>query len=226
VRAVTALDSLGARRSHRRWLGAWLALALVLSLAGRVQAGPDPREVKARADFVAGRTQSALDAFATLYAETLNPVYLRNVGRCYQNLGEPDRAISTFRDYLRKAKSMKPEERAEIDGYIKEMEDLKAKQEAAAPPPAASAPPPAPPPSLPTAPPPVETTAPHADALLSTPAQTNEATRSEAAPVYERWWFWTIVGAAVAAGVGTAAALGAFTQTKDAACPMGAICPR
>ncbi len=98
------------------------ALALLCARAG---AATDPREIKAREDFVGGRYQEALDLFAKLYAETLHPNYLRNIGRCYQNLGEPDRAITSFRDYLRKGKDISPAEHAEIDGYIAEMEALK-----------------------------------------------------------------------------------------------------
>ena len=74
---------------RRRWLAAVAVLALVLGAAG-VGAAGDPRELKAREDFAAGRYQQALDVFAKLYAETLHPVYLRNIGRCYQNLGDPD----------------------------------------------------------------------------------------------------------------------------------------
>ena len=104
------------------------ALALLCARAG---AATDPREIKAREDFVGGRYQEALDLFAKLYAETLHPNYLRNIGRCYQNLGEPDQAITSFRDYLRKGKDISPAEHAEIDGYIAEMEALKRQRAAA-----------------------------------------------------------------------------------------------
>ena len=44
----------------------------------------------------------------------------------------------------------------------------------------------------------------------------------ESAPFYTRWWFWTIVGvAAVGAGLGIAAATGAFTKTQEPGCPTG-----
>ena len=97
----------------------------MLAPGARAHAAADSRELKAREEFAAGRYQDALDLFAKLYAETLHPIYLRNIGRCYQNLGEPDRAIASFRDYLRKAKSLRAEERKEIEGFIKEMEELK-----------------------------------------------------------------------------------------------------
>src|SRR5258708_23332424 len=97
--------------------------------------------MKAREAFAAGRYDEALDTFAKMYAKTLNPVYLRNIGRCYQKKREPQKAIDEFQDYLAKTKSGKfkitADERAEIQGYIKDMETLRDEQAraAAAPPP-------------------------------------------------------------------------------------------
>ena len=77
-------------------------------------------EMKARESFAAGRYDEALQTFAKLYAETLHPVYLRNIGRCHQKMREPQKAIDAFQDYLAKTKSGKdkiaPDERAEIEG--------------------------------------------------------------------------------------------------------------
>ena len=136
--------------------GVVLAAALVVSFAFGGPAFADrATELKAREDFAAGRYDEALQLFAKLYAETLHPVYLRNIGRCHQNLREPQKAIVAFRDYLTKNKKISDEERAEIEGYIHEMEavrDEQAKQAAAAqgpslaPAPTAVLPPFAPPP--------------------------------------------------------------------------------
>jgi tetratricopeptide (TPR) repeat protein len=188
---------------------------LVAVAGGQAVAAPktDPREMKARELFAAQRYQDALDIYVKLYAEKLHPNYLRNIGRCYQNLGDPDKAIGSFREYLRKAKSLPAEERAEIEGYIKEMEDLKRQREAP-PPPVVNEPPRVPPPVVNEPPPP-----PH---MISQPPPPAE----EAAPVYKRWWFWTAVGVAVAAGtVGVLAATGTFKSgPKDPACEAGRIC--
>ena len=147
----------------RRVAAVVVVFALALG-AVRAEAAADAREVKAREDFAAGRFQEALDIFARLYAETLHPIYLRNIGRCYQNLGKPDRAIATFRDYLRKHTKMSADERKEVEGFIKEMEDMEERQrEAAARPAATTAPPPAPVPAAPAE------TAPQA-VLVNTPA--------------------------------------------------------
>jgi tetratricopeptide (TPR) repeat protein len=200
-----------------------LVLGLVLLVAGRAVAAADPRELDARKEFAAGRYEAALDIFAKLYAETLHPVYLRNVARCYQNLKQPDRAITSFREYLRKAKNVTPADRAEVEGYIKEMEDLQKQQEAAA---AAKPPanPVAPVTPLPaSAPPPPQADRPPAVVVQAAPAA---APSQESSPIYARWWFWAAVAGVVAAGVGVAAAAGAFTKTQaDPNCPDEWTCP-
>jgi tetratricopeptide (TPR) repeat protein len=192
-----------------------VALALVLG-AVRVSAATDARELKAREDFAAGRFQDALDIFARLYAESLHPNYLRNIARCYQKLGQPDRAIDSFHDYLQKAKDVTPDERKEVEGYIKEMEDLK-RQQAAAHPAAAPA-------ALPAAPEPAAQPASGASAVVvnNPPASSSP----EESHIYSKWWFWTLIGGvAVAAGVGIAAAAGVFTKTQNAPCTPPTMCP-
>jgi hypothetical protein len=204
-----------------------------------VHAAPDPREMSAREAFAAGRYQDALDLFVKLYAEKLHPNYLRNIARCYQNMGEPDRAIGSFREYLRKAHKVTAADRAEVDGYIAEMEQLKKTQVAAKqggdakdpgfkPAPAAPAPAPAPPPPqqvviverevAPKSPPP-----PGID-LSAKPIPTSAPEAEPSSPVYARWWFWAIVGGVIAAGVGGAAAAGVVTPKVDGPCETGAVC--
>jgi hypothetical protein len=198
-------------------------LAGVLALlATRTAMAADQRELKAREAFAAQRYQDALDLFAKLYAETLHPIYLRNIGRCYQNLGQPDQAISSFRDYLRKAKNPTADETREIEGYIKEMEELKRQKAASA---SGSTPPAdtsgsAPVTPLPSASPPPPSSGATASAVLTAPQPPPE----EAPPLYARWWFWAIVGGVVLAGVGVAFATGVFTKTEDASCPMDRTC--
>ena len=107
-------------------------------------AGDEGAELKARTHFAAGEYKEALEIYARLYAETMHPTYLRNIARCHQNLGNADKAISSFREYLRKAHDLTPDQREEIEGYIAEMEQLKQSRAGAptGPPAAAAAPPP------------------------------------------------------------------------------------
>jgi hypothetical protein len=177
----------------------------------------DPREMQAREAFAAGSYKEALDIYTKLYAEKLHPTYLRNIGRCYQNLSEPDRAISSFREYLRKAKDMPADERAEVEGYIKEMEDLQ-KQNAVV----AGAAKPVPQP-LPVAAPPVMPVAqPQPAVYVQQPAPTPEPT-----PFYKHGWFWGVVGVVVVAGTVTGLAVGGvFSKKSNNGCPAGYSCPQ
>src|SRR5215831_20144377 len=115
--------------SSGRIVGAVLMLVLVLSGRAAVAApGDHQMELKAREAFAAGRYDEALQLFAKLYAETLHPVYLRNIGRCHQKQHEPQKAIDAFQDYLAKAKKITPDDRKEVEGYIAEMEALRDEQ--------------------------------------------------------------------------------------------------
>jgi len=206
----------------RRIVVGFVAVLALAAVARPVAAEVDHREMQAREDFAAGRYQDALDIFVKLYAEKLHPNYLRNIGRCYQNLGDPDKAISSFHEYLRKAKSVTPDERSEVEGYIKEMEDLKKQREqAATPPPPVE---PLPKAQVVTPPPatdPTTATPPPSLTLKNPPPPPPE---EEPHPVYTKWWFWTIIGVVVLGGIGGAAAAGVFTKTKDAPCTGGMLC--
>lgn len=106
-------------------------LALSCSLfAARAEAAPvaiDEREVEARRDFAEGRYKEAIHLFAELYAQSADPIHLRNIGRCYQKMRRPDEAIANFHDYLAKAR-LTADERKEIESYIDEMEALRRKR--------------------------------------------------------------------------------------------------
>jgi tetratricopeptide (TPR) repeat protein len=201
-------------RIAARAIGPVLAAAAFLLVTGVSLTAPaaDKQtvqlEMKARESFAAGRYDEALQTFAKLYAETLHPVYLRNIGRCHQKMRDPQKAIDAFKDYLAKSPKtgrdkVTADERTEIEGYIKEMETLRDSQAAQAQPaqpapvtPLPSArPAPAPAPVLATAP---ASSDPAAAAVLTAPPPAE----TESRPVYKKWWFWTIIGvAAVGAGV-------------------------
>jgi hypothetical protein len=195
---------------------------------GTALAADNPTEMQARQEFAAGRYDKALELFAKLYAETLHPVYLRNIGRCHQKMREPQKAIDAFKDYLAKApktgkEKVTADERAEIEGYIKEMEALRDEQaRAAATPPVTPVTPvqPVTPPNPTGAgtPPPLPSATPPADQLTMTPPPAPEGH-----PIYTRWWFWTGVGVLLAAGITTTALILSSGSDKPA-CPMGVTC--
>jgi tetratricopeptide (TPR) repeat protein len=175
----------------------------------------EDQDLKARKLFAAGDYRQALEIYVNLYAETLHPTYLRNIGRCQQNLGEADKAIGSFREYLRKAKDLSPAQRQEIEGHIAEMEELKRKQAgggagagspSTSPSPGSGAA--APPAPVALAAPPSATSEPAPAVLLSSPASAPAA--DGGSPFYTRVWFWVVVGAVA---TGTVAAV--FLLSRD-----------
>jgi len=170
--------------------------------------GRGEREAKARELFAVGQYREALALYGKLYADTAHPTYLRNIGRCYQNLREPDKAISSFEEYLRQAKGLSPEQRAVVEGYIREMDELKRKQQETA---DATA----------TKPPPPTRTEARADTPAPRPAATAAVTVERAAPEQgrarpRRTAGLVVGGLAVAAlGVGGVFGVLAIQKTHD-----------
>ena len=195
-----------------------LAAAIVaqaLLPANRAQAASkrtDKREVEARQAFAAGKYQEALDLYAQLYADKVHPTYLRNIGRCYQNLQQPDKAIHAFRDYLRQAKDLSPAEKSEVDGYIAEMEAMKKQQEAAQAGATIGTVQPQ------TAPPPAMVPAVDPNASTTNTLQLSQQMPEPPAqptPFYKKGWFWGVVGVAVVGGVvGGLYAAGTFSKSS------------
>ncbi len=196
---------------------------LVLAAAAAVQAGEiDQRELKGRALFFQGEYQQALDIYSTLFAETNETLYLRNIGRCHQKLGHANKAIEAFQEYLRRSPRLKESERQEINGFIDEMEALKrAESDRADAGAAAVVPPPAPPdggaqidpppvlPLPPVPPPPI--------------VIERTDTRAGSSSITHKWWFWTGIGAVVAGAVVGIVLLGRGPSSPD--CRMGYRCP-
>jgi tetratricopeptide (TPR) repeat protein len=180
-----------------------LILALLLTLAGsRLAAAQAPADSdqRARELFAVGKYAEALEIYGRLYAETAHPTYLRNIGRCFQNLGEPDKAISSFREYLRQARTLTADQRTQVEGYIQEMEALKRKREAP-PPPAAPAP----------------------ASVMARPATVETRTAEPGRPVSGRriGAFVAGAGSVVALGIGIGFGLRAISkrQDSDPLCP-------
>ena len=158
----------------------------------------DPRELEAKKACLGGRTDRGIELLAEMYAETNDPTYIYNQGRCFQQSGRPREALTRFREYMRKAPNMSPDDKALVQGYISELEEqLKT----------------APPPDL-SAKPPTD----NSQMLVASPAQKPE----ESPAIYKRWWFWTGVGAVVAGGVVTALLL---TRPSDPTPYRGDLTP-
>ncbi len=109
----------------------------VLLAAPIAQAGrrPDPRPAKAKRACAAGQVERGVAILAELLVDRgdVNAIY--NQGRCYQQNGRAELAIARFREYLRVARAVSPAERAEVTGFITELEselERKARRSASA----------------------------------------------------------------------------------------------
>jgi tetratricopeptide (TPR) repeat protein len=192
----------------------------------------DAREMEARKAYAAGRYKEAVDLYSNLYAATLHPTYLRNIGRCYQNLEEPQSAIKSYQEYLRKKPNVAAAERREVEGFIAEMEVLKQRQALAATPaatpvvpappatPAAAAPAPGSGSTVVVSPPVPQSSSSSVDLAARAPEP-----EAPSAPFYTRWWFWTVVGVA-AAGAGAAILLTTRGGGGGPATDLGTYSPR
>ena len=174
-----------------------------------------------------GRYEEAIEHLSQAYTLTQDPLLLFNLGQAYRLAGQPDRALASYSSFLRAAGSM-PKYRTQLERATAEIETIAATScqvkrpperpaqdrqldsLMTAPAPVAAAevepapvaeqkaePAPAPvePPPLVLAPPPPSPLPPPALSL----------TLQENAPpppgrVYSKWWFWTSVGVALAAG--------------------------
>jgi tetratricopeptide (TPR) repeat protein len=187
-------------------LGAWL-LALPALAAPKPHAGNDA-ESEARAAFSQGRYADALAGYQRLYDDTRHPTYLRNVGRCQQMLKDPDRAIASFREYLRISPELSQTARDEVEGFIRDMQELKRQRGEAASPKATR-----PPPKLDLPPP--QPRAGGVDATIARPA--DHASDHSSDHASDHTWAWAAGGGAlVAAGVVVAVLL---LQGPKTACP-------
>jgi hypothetical protein len=101
-------------------VAAWLLLAS----AGRTSAwaAQDARAIEAKKACLAGRWEQGIELLADLYAQSNDPNYIYNQGRCFQQNGRGQDAITRFREYLRKASDASAGERAQVEGYIREIE--------------------------------------------------------------------------------------------------------
>ena len=141
---------------------------------------------QARTAFKEARYEDAFTGYQDAYKRRQVPWLLLNSGRALQRLGRLDEALDYYYRYKRSDVKPTPERLAKATQYIGE---VKAAQEEIAQRNAAAKPP------VPITPPPPQ---------------------PEAKPVYKKWWFWTIIGGVVVAGVATGLAVGLTRNTQPA----------
>jgi tetratricopeptide (TPR) repeat protein len=213
-------------RSRSAGLCGLLAAALIVAaLAAPARAASGETQAQAMEHFRQGRKlyqvsdyRAALEEFKRAFLLEEDPVFLFNIGQCHRQLGNGDEAITFYKRFL--AASPQAANRAQVERLIRELQ--------AATPGIANGPGegrteattgartlpahlalPAPKPQPTPAPLNLAIEAPHRDA-------------DESRSVFGRWWFWTIVGAALVAG-GTAVFV-SQRQPADPGCPRGVNC--
>jgi len=197
---MTARALTEARRTNLRplWLGLLLLGALLPSTA---LAQPDDlarsRELfrSGAAQYRTGKYTAALKQFEQALALARRPSILLNIAQCHRKLGNGPQALSHFKQYLELWERQNPGKPApfkeEIQRHIKRLEArLKQDTPASKPvqtPPRKARPRVTKPASVPAA------------ALPKPPRRPPpEPPQPAPTPVYRRWWFWTLVGVAVA----------------------------
>ena len=147
----------------RTSVGIVVALAVIFGIAGLAQeataAGLDKKgsadAKKATQLYKQGNYEEAATIFLQLSVDNPGmPVFVRNLGACYYYLRRPDPALSNLREYLHKKKDITPEDSAEVERWIAEMDQLRQRGGTATPAPGPV------PPAVPTATPAPASTAP------------------------------------------------------------------
>src|SRR6185295_18592 len=87
----------------------------------------EARELQAKKACLASRPDRGIELLAELYAETNDATYIYNQARCYQQNGRAQDAATRFREYLRKSPNVDPTEKAQVQGFIAEL-DAQARQ--------------------------------------------------------------------------------------------------
>jgi hypothetical protein len=109
------------------------------------EAEEDPLAIEARAACTGGDVERGVRLLEDYFARTKDPTAVYNMARCYQLNGKVDPALARFQEYLRRVPDLAPDERRQVDEYVRELE----RQRTSAVP--QSTPPRPPPPAVPTA---------------------------------------------------------------------------
>ncbi|HYO72730.1 MAG TPA: tetratricopeptide repeat protein, partial [Archangium sp.] len=114
---------------HRRMSFPALLLALLLALGGTGAGAAEPGAARAAARrhfergttlYQQGRYAEAAAAFEAAYQTLANGVVLYNLGQCYEKLGDLQRALGYYRDYLRTVPNA--EDRPLVESLIARLE--------------------------------------------------------------------------------------------------------
>jgi len=112
--------------NRRRYL---LVLATLLLTAPAAWAGNvDTKERAARTACLAGDYARGVALLSELFVATMDPTYIYNQGRCFEQNRRYDDAIARFQEYLRAGKRLGKDEKADAQKHIADCKELLAGQ--------------------------------------------------------------------------------------------------
>lgn len=120
----------------RRPLLTSTALLTSVALCGTARAadlaspGDDKRPNAALAACASGDVAKGIAILGELYAESRNPSFVFNQGRCYQKNNQLEQARGSFAEYLRIGTNEPPEDLQRAQAFVKELDDTLARQRA------------------------------------------------------------------------------------------------
>lgn len=208
-------------RACSRWLAALVLIALC-SASAYAQDFQTHYNL-ALALYQAQKYEESVPEFKAAYEIDPKPGLLFNIAQAYRKAGHPRDAIQYYDRYLSVEPRLDGDTRRKVDGYLAEARntlaalELEMKRRLAEEKAAREQEPP--PIEAPTTR--VEPVTPQPAAQPATPAGLVAVESHASKPIYKRWWFWTIVGGVVAAGVVTGVVVGTSSPTR-AVVPTGA----
>jgi hypothetical protein len=107
-------------------------ILLPMLLVGRPAVADDPRPRQALSACASGDVAKGVAILAELYAETRDPGFVFNQGRCYQQNGQLEQAQQRFREYLRVGTSEPPEDLTRARNFLGEIDETLARRAAEA----------------------------------------------------------------------------------------------
>ena len=110
--------------------GRYLLLVVPLFLSARVaDAGnADAKERMARTACLSGDYGKGVAILSDLFVSTMDPTYIYNQGRCFEQNRRYEDAIARFQEYLRAGKRLGKEEKADAQKHIADCKELVASQ--------------------------------------------------------------------------------------------------
>ncbi|MFH1129748.1 MAG: tetratricopeptide repeat protein [Pseudomonadota bacterium] len=171
------------------------------SQVAQPQQSPSDNKTEAKTHFEQGKVafsrgqyEDALNEYTVAYRLLPLPGFLFNIGQCYRNLEQYEKAILSFQLYLQNVPQAA--NRNAVQQLVKELEDkLEQKRSTEEKIPAENE-------KLVTKPftePPSEITKINEPLPLEPPPPTPMST-SITTPIYKKWWFWTAIAVAVGGG--------------------------